>query len=82
MPGILSTLVDGRRTDGKELLELVREEYGDLVFKTVLPRNAKISRLSVYGFFDNPELKEAVKHHEDFLEELLSYVRANEKQQI
>src|SRR5699024_4248048 len=45
--GILSTLVDGRRTDGKELLELVREEYGDLVFQTVLPRNAKISRLSV-----------------------------------
>lgn len=80
--GVLSTLVDGRRTDGKELLELVREEYGDLVFQTVLPRNAKISRLSVYGFFDNPELKEAVKHHNEFLEELLAYVRANEKQQI
>jgi len=78
--GILSTLVDGRRTDGKELLELVREEYGDLVFQTVLPRNAKISRLSVYGFFDNPELNKAIKHHAEFLEELLDYVRTNEKQ--
>lgn len=78
--GILATLVDGRRTDGKELLELVREEYGNLVFQTVLPRNAKISRLSVHGFFDNPELKEAVKHHDEFLEELLIYVQANEKQ--
>jgi len=77
--GILSTLTDARRTDDKELLELVREEYGDLVFNTVLPRNAKISRLSVYGFFDNPELREAVIHHQEFLEELLSYVRANEK---
>src|SRR5699024_8712784 len=78
--GILSTLVDGRRTDGKELLELVREEYGDLVFQTVLPRNAKISRLSVYGFFDNPELNKAIKHHAELLEELLDYVRTNEKQ--
>lgn len=78
--GILSTLVDGRRTDGKELLDLVKEEYEDLVFETVLPRNAKISRLSVYGFFDNPELKEAVKHHKDFIEELLSYVKATTKE--
>lgn len=82
LAGILATLVDGRRTDGKELLELVREEYGNAVFQTVLPRNAKISRLSVYGFFDNPEIKEAVKHHDEFLEELLTYVEANEKQQI
>jgi len=80
--GILSTLVDGRRTDGKELLELVRKEYGDLVFKTVLPRNAKISRISVYGFFDNPELKDAVKHHDEFLKELLEYVKANKNEQI
>lgn len=77
--GILATLTDGRRTDGKELLELVREEYGELVFKTILPRNAKISRLSVYGFFDNPELNEAIKHHADFLEELLSNVKSNKK---
>lgn len=78
--GILSTLTDGRRNDAKELLELVREEYGDLVFKTVIPRSAKISRLSVYGFFDNPEINEALKHHKEFLEELLNYVKINEKQ--
>ncbi|SET49681.1 chromosome partitioning protein [Salinibacillus kushneri] len=77
--GILPTLTDGRRNDGKELLQLVQEEYGELVFKTVLPRNAKISRLSVYGFFDNPELNDATKHHAKFLEELLNYVRVKEK---
>lgn len=76
--GILATLTDGRRNDGKELLQLVREEYSDLVFKTIIPRNAKISRLSVHGYFDNPELTEATKHHKEFLEELLSYV--SEKQ--
>nr|WP_259549630.1 ParA family protein [Heyndrickxia oleronia] len=78
--GILATLTDRRRNDGKELLELVREEYGDLVFKTVFPRNAKISRLSVYGFFDNPELNEAIKHHSYFLEELLINVKSSQKQ--
>lgn len=77
--GILATLTDGRRNDGKELLELVREEYEDLVFKTILPRSAKISRLSVYGFFDNPELKGALKHHSDFLEELLTNVESSGK---
>lgn len=82
MAGILATLVDGRRTDGKELLNLVRDDYENAVFQTVLPKNAKISRLSVYGFFDNPELQEALKHHDEFLEELLAYVRTNQKQQI
>lgn len=77
--GILSTLTDGRRKDGKELLQLVREEYGDLVFKTVIPRTARISRLSVYGFFDNPELSGAIKSHKEFLEELLNDVKINKK---
>lgn len=77
--GILATLIDGRRNDGKELLELVRKEYSNLVFKTILPRNAKISRLSVYGFFDNPEITAAVKHHLKFLEELLEHVGITKK---
>jgi len=77
--GILTTLVDGRRKDGKELLELVHKEYKELIFKTVIPRTAKISRLSVYGFFDNPELEEAIESHREFLKELLNYVETNSK---
>lgn len=72
--GILSTLSDSRRTDNKELLELVNEEYKDVVFKTVIPRRAAIGRLSVYGFFDNPEISQATKVHKDFIEELLDRV--------
>lgn len=72
--GILATLSDSRRNDSKELLELINEEYKDLVFKTIIPRRAAIGRLSVYGFFDNPEIRQAAKAHEDFVKELLNRV--------
>lgn len=72
--GILATLSDSRRNDTKELLELVNEEYSDLVFRTTIPRRATIGRLSVYGFFDNPELRQATEVHRDFIKELLSRV--------
>jgi chromosome partitioning protein len=72
--GILATLSDSRRNDSKELLQLVREEYGDLVFETVIPRRAAIGRLSVYGFFDNPEIRQATEIHKDFIKELLDRV--------
>lgn len=72
--GILATLSDARRTDNKELLELIHEEYDDLVFKTTIHRRAAISRLSVYGFFDNPEIRQATETHRNFIKELLERV--------
>jgi chromosome partitioning protein len=72
--GILATLSDSRRNDSKELLELIHEEYRDLVFKTTIPRRAAIGRLSVYGFFDNPEIRQATEVHKDFVKELLERV--------
>jgi chromosome partitioning protein len=72
--GVLATLSDSRRNDSKELLELIHEEYRDLVFKTTIPRRAAIGRLSVYGFFDNPEIRQATEVHKDFVKELLERV--------
>lgn len=72
--GILATLSDSRRNDSKELLELIHEEYRDLVFKTTIPRRAAIGRLSVYGFFENPEIRQATEVHKDFVKELLERV--------
>ena len=69
--GILATLADGRRSDNKELLELVKEEYQNLVFDTVISRKAAIGRVSVYGLFNNPEIKQATQQHTEFLEELI-----------
>lgn len=72
--GVLATLSDARRTDNKELLSVVQEEYKNLMFKTVIPRRATIGRLSVHGFFDNPEINEATKAHKEFIKELLDRV--------
>lgn len=72
--GVLAILTDSRRKNNKELLNLVREEYNDLLFQTVIPRRATIGRLSVYGFFDNSEINQATKIHKDFIKELLNRV--------
>lgn len=73
--GILPTMIDARRLDSKAYLELVQEEYGDLVFDTVIRRKAALARLPVQGFQENKELKEALKQYQDVLEELLRRVK-------
>jgi chromosome partitioning protein len=72
--GILTTIIDKRRTDSKALLELLAEEYEDLVFDTVITRKASTGRLSIEGFVDNPELADALEQYIPFLEELLKRV--------
>lgn len=72
--GILATLSDARRSDNKELLELVKEEYSDLLFKTVISRKAAVGRIPIYGLFNNPEIKAATEQHNEFIKELISRV--------
>jgi chromosome partitioning protein len=73
--GILRTMIDNRRTDAKALIELVEEEYGDLVFQTIIHRKAATGRLSIQGFYGNPELNQAVDQYRNFLTELISRVK-------
>lgn len=73
--GILATLSDARRNDNKELLKLIRDDYGNLVFDSVIPRRASIGRLSVEGFFNNPEINQASKTHKKFVEEMIERVK-------
>jgi chromosome partitioning protein len=72
--GILRCIVDNRRADAKALMELVEDDYPGLVFEAVINRRASIGRLSIVGFFDNPEVKQVVAEHEEFLRELLKRV--------
>ena len=73
--GIVTTLMDLRRADNKALLELVREEYKDLCFKTVIFRKAATGRLSIYGFGENHELKQAVGQFEPLVKEIIKQCR-------
>lgn len=75
--GILPAMIDSRRMDSNAYLELIREEYGSLVFNTVIKRRAAIARLPVKGFDyqENKELKEALKQYRHLLKELLDRVK-------
>jgi chromosome partitioning protein len=72
--GILRCIVDNRRADAKAMMELVEEEYPSMVFESIINRRAFIGRLSIVGFLDNPEVKQIMAEHEDFLGELLDRV--------
>jgi len=69
--GILCSMIDNRRTDNKQCLELAREDYKGFLFDTVIQRKATTGRLPLYGFIDNPELSQAIEQFKPFLEELL-----------
>lgn len=78
--GILATLSDARRSDNKELLEIVKEEYPELLFDTVISRKAAVGRIPVYGLFNNPEIKAATEQHNEFLKEMLDRVTERQVQ--
>ncbi len=47
--GILPTLFDARTHHGKESIEVLRENFGDLVFKTVVRKTIKFAEAPVTG---------------------------------
>jgi chromosome partitioning protein len=77
--GILCSMLDNRRNDNKDFLTLVRnhEYLGEHCFDTVITRKASTGRLSYMGFFDNPELKDAIDQFRPYLKELLENVQKN-----
>lgn len=45
--GIVGTMYDGRINSHQVILEQMRSQYGDLVFKSVIPRNAAVSEATI-----------------------------------
>lgn len=68
--GILRTMNDSRRADSKAFVQLIGDEYPELVFDTVIKRKAATGRLSFEGFEDNKELESALEMYKGFYEEL------------
>jgi chromosome partitioning protein len=68
--GILRAMIDNRRSDNKQLIELMAKEYPNITFNTVITRRAATGRLAVEGLFDNKEINEAVEQYRPFVEEL------------
>lgn len=73
--GILRTMNDVRRSDAKAFNEMIAEDFPNEVFKTVITRKAPIGRLSLYGFNQNSELRQALDQYEEFYKELMERVK-------
>lgn len=73
--GILRTLNDVRRNDAKAFNEMIEEDYPNDVFQTIITRKAPTGRLALYGFNENPELKQALEQYKSFYKELIKRVK-------
>jgi chromosome partitioning protein len=72
--GILRTMNDVRRADSKAFVDLIAEEYPDLVFDVVIRRKAATGRISFEGFENNKELDSALDQYKIFYKELMDRV--------
>jgi ATPases involved in chromosome partitioning len=69
--GILATMSDSRSTTDKEIYELAKEQYGDLMFKTVIRRRSRIKDFSLTGVTEQYAAdREGLEHYYQFVEEL------------
>lgn len=68
--GVLRTMNDVRRADSKAFVELIGDQYDELVFDTIIKRKASTGRIAIEGFDDNKELKDAIDQYMKFYEEL------------
>jgi chromosome partitioning protein len=68
--GILRTMNDSRRADSKAFVELIGEEYSELIFDTVIKRKAATGRIAIEGLFENKEINNALNQYYDFYQEL------------
>lgn len=75
--GILTSIIDVRTSLGKAILAETREDYGDLVFDTLIRRKAKIAEFSVTGIRNRTkEEREALSMYQDFVKELIERVQS------
>lgn len=72
--GIVATRVDSRRYDNVDFIEMLRTQYGKLVFKTIIKQKAPTGRLAYAGFNSNPELTKAIAQYRPFVKEMLDRV--------
>lgn len=75
--GILPTCIDPRRSDMKTFLNVLKThpDFKDLCFKTQIVRKASTARLAHGGFFENPEVEDAIEQYYPVTKELLNRVK-------
>lgn len=73
--GFVMTMYDSRLKLSNEVVEEVRKHFGDKVYKTIIPRNVRVSEAPSYGLPVNlydPDCKGAIAY-ENFTKEVINY---------
>lgn len=73
--GFVMTMYDSRLKLSNEVVEEVRRHFGDKVYKTIIPRNVRVSEAPSYGLPVNlydPDCKGAIAY-ENFTKEVINY---------
>jgi chromosome partitioning protein len=74
--GVLMTLVDREQNVDKQFIDLAKEIYGDLLFKSVVYRRTRIKQYPSVGLqFDSFVDRSALRPYQELTKELLTRVR-------
>lgn len=74
--GIVMTMYDGRMRLAKQVVDEVRTAFGPLVFKTLIPRNVRLSEAPSYGqtIFEYDRLSKGAWTYKALAKEVISRV--------
>ena len=71
--GVIITMYDGRMRLSRDVVETVKESFGDIVFKTMIPRNVRLAEAPSYGraIIDHDILSKGAKAYNDLAKEVI-----------
>ena len=77
--GILMTMADYRTNLTQEVIDEVKKHFGDKVYKTVIPRNIRLSEAPGFGkpIFLYDKDSEGAKKYKEFTREFLLFNVSN-----
>lgn len=71
--GVIITMYDGRMRLSRDVVETVKESFGDIVFKTMIPRNVRLAEAPSYGraIIDYETFSKGAKAYNDLAKEVI-----------
>lgn len=71
--GVIITMYDGRMRLSRDVVDTVRDSFGDVVFKTMIPRNVRLAEAPSYGraIIDYEAFSKGAKAYNDLAKEVI-----------
>lgn len=71
--GIIITMYDGRMRLSRDVVDTVKDAFGDVVFKTMIPRNVRLAEAPSYGraIIDYEAISKGAKAYNDLAKEVI-----------